>query len=112
MTTVITELPLYTDLIYRYGAPIEGQQKQFTFYWNDRAAQWHMDVRNEDQTVVVLGVPLVAEYPILADHPMQKDLLTGYFVLLPNIVGTPPDITSDSSIVPESFKFFYVYIKD
>lgn len=112
MSTVITELPLYTDRMYRYGAPIEGQQKQFTFYWNDRTSQWHMDIRNEDQTVVVLGVPLVAQYPMLADHPMEDQLLTGYFVLLPNIVGTPPDITSDLLVVPETFKLFYVYIKD
>lgn len=112
-TTVITELPLFADILpYRYGTPIEGQQKQFEFYWNSRAAQWHMNIRNEDQTVVVLGVPLVAEYPMLADHPMRDNLLTGYFVLLPSIVGTPPPITSDYTVVPESYKLFYVYIKD
>lgn len=112
-TTVITELPLYLDsLSYRYGAAIEGQQKQFEFYWNSRSAQWHMNIRNEDQTVVVLGVPLVAEYPMLADHPMRDQLLTGYFVMLPSIVGTPPSITSDSTVVPEYYKLLYVYIKD
>lgn len=110
--TVITELPLFTDLRYRYGAPIEGQQKQFTFYWNSRSRQWHMDILNEDQTPVVLGVPLVAQYPMLADHPMRDNLLTGYFVLLPTIVGTPPSITSSSSVVPEAYKLFYVYIKE
>ena len=112
-TTVITQLPLYADTDnYRYGATIEGQQKQFTFYWNYRTKSWHMDIRNEDQTEIVLGVALVAEYPMLADHPMQEFLLTGYFVLLPNIAGTPPPIDRDLTVIPETFSLFYVYIRD
>lgn len=111
-TTVITELPLFTDSIYRYGATIEGQQKQFTFYWNARTASWHMDIKNEDQTEVVSGVALVSEYPMLADHPMEQFLLSGYFVLLPAIAGTPPPLDSSLTVIPESYSLFYVYIRD
>lgn len=111
-TTTIVELPLYTDLIYRYGAAIEGQQKQFTFYWNNRVGLWHMDIRNEDQTVVVLGVPLIAEYPMLVDHPMLEYGLTGYFVLLPSITGEPPAFESAYTVVPENFKLYYNYVTD
>lgn len=111
-TTTIIELPLFTDPNYHYGATIEGQQKQFTFYWNYRTASWHMDLKNEDQTIIVSGVPLVAEYPMLADHPMQEFLLSGYFVLLPSIVGTPAPIASDLTVIPESYSLFYVYVQE
>lgn len=110
--TIITELPLFVDRSYRYGASIEGQQKQFEFYWNNRTASWHMNIKNEDQTIVVMGIALVADYPMLADHPMQEFLLSGYFVLLPAITGIPPALDSDISVVPEYYKLFYVYIRE
>jgi len=113
MNTIIIQLPLYSDtLLYRYGISIEGQAKQFTFYWNNRTASWHMDIRNEDQTVIVSGVPLVINYPMLADHPMEEFGLTGYFVLLCNIVGVPPAINSDYTVIPSFFTLCYVTITE
>lgn len=111
-STIITQMPLYTDLIYKYGATIEGQQKQFTFYWNSRKSSWQFDILNEDQTVVIQGIAIVAQYPILIDHPMADQSLSGYFVLLPNVSGDPPDITTDSSVVPELYELLYVYLTD
>lgn len=111
--TIITELPLYTDsLRYKYGTNIEGQSKQFEFYWNSRAASWHMDIRNEDQTVIVQGVPLVPNYPMLADHPMKDNLLSGYFILLSNVTNETPDVSRDSTVIPEFYTLMYVYLTE
>lgn len=111
MTTTIKELPLYDEPGgFLYGTDLEGQAKQLEFYWNSRSAQWHMNIRNEDQTEVVMGVALVADYPMLAEHPMEEFGLTGYFLLLSNVIGDPGDISASSSIVPQFFDLMYVYV--
>lgn len=111
MSTIITELPLFSDAErYVYGTNIENQSKQLEFYWNSRSSQWHMDIRNEDQTVVVQGVALVVEYPILVDHPMEEFGLTGYFLLLPNIVNDPPPPDAGLEVLPMYYDLFYVYL--
>lgn len=112
MLTVITDLPLYTETDYVYGTNLEGQSKQLHFYWNDRSGQWHMDIRNEDQTPVVLGVPLVINYPMLVDYPLESQGLTGYFILLSNAANTTPDVTSASSVIPQYFVLKYVYFTE
>lgn len=111
-TTTIIELPLYTDLLYRYGVTLEEEAKQLTYYWNSRCAQWHFDIHNEDQTVVVQGVPIVAQYPILVDYPLSEHGLTGYFMLLPINNSQTHKLNDKSSVMPESFVFTYNYISE
>lgn len=108
--TVYVELPLYQDEKYRYGISLEGVSWQFTFYWNGRAGQWHMDIRREDQTPLVLGQPLVSQYPMLVDYNLSESGLSGYFLLLPVNLGIVKNIAEDPSVVPEFFKLYYVYI--
>ena len=108
-TTVSIEMPLYSDLKYRYGLSLEGQSWQFTFYWNTRCSQWHMDLKQEDQTPVLLGYALVPQYPMTIDYSLEDVGLTGYFLLLPINATISNKITEESSIMPEFFNLFYVY---
>lgn len=110
--TVYIEMPLFTEEKYRYSLSLEGISWQFTFYWNGRAMQWHMDIRREDQTALVLGQPMVAQYPMLIDYNLEEQGLTGYFLLMPVNGAIDSQITQDSSIVPEFFRLFYVYITE
>lgn len=109
MSTVYVELPLYSDLKYRYGLSLEGQSWQFTFYWNTRCSQWHMDLRSEDQSPVILGYGLVPQYPMMVDYNLEDYGLSGYFLLLPINSTISNKITEESSIMPEFFSLFYVY---
>ncbi|CUR44316.1 virion structural protein [Pseudomonas phage VCM] len=109
MSTIYVELPLFTDAKYRYGLALEGQSWQFTFYWNTRCSQWHMDLRMEDQTPVVLGYALVPQYPMMVDYNLEDIGLTGYFILLPINATISNKITEESDIMPEFFSLFYVY---
>ncbi len=109
MSTVITELPLFSDPMYRYGTSIEDTSKQLTFYWNSRASTWHMDIHNEDQTLVVQGIALVAQYPLLADQRLEQYGMTGYFLLLPDNESQVPLLSESRAIMPDFFKLFYVY---
>ena len=110
--TTMINLPLYQDLIYRYGVTLEEEAKQFTFYWNSRCAQWHMDIHNEDRTVIVQGIPLVTQYPILADFPLENHGLTGYFMLLPINTSQVQTLDDSSQIMPQFFELFYIYITE
>lgn len=109
MTQTYIEMPLYSDLSYRYGLALEGQSWQFTFYWNTRCSQWHMDLRLEDQTPIVLGYALVPQYPMMTDYNLEDVGLTGSFVLLPINATISNKITESSSIMPEFFSLFYIY---
>lgn len=108
MPTAI-ELPLYTDLKYRYGIALEGQSYQFTFYWNTRGSQWHMDIKMEDQTPILLGCALVPQYPMLIDYNLEDIGLTGYFLLLPINATISNKITESSDTMPQFFNLFYIY---
>lgn len=107
--TILVEMPLYTDLKYRYGMSLQGQSLQFTFYWNARGAQWHMDMRMEDQTPIILGYALVPQYPMMVDYNLEDIGLTGYFLLLPVNATISNKITEESSVMPEFFSLFYTY---
>lgn len=111
-STVYIELPLFTEEKYRYGISLEGISWQFTFYWNGRAMQWHMDIRREDQTPLVLGVPIVTQYPMLVDYNLEEQGLTGYFLLMPVNVAVAEQLTQESSVMPEFFKLYYVYLSE
>lgn len=109
MTTNFISMPLYTDLTYRYSISLENISWQFKFYWVERAKQWHFDIRQEDQTPIILGYALVPQYPILEDVPLETYGLNGRFVLMPANVSVATSITQESSIMPEFFELLYMY---
>ncbi|UAV84547.1 hypothetical protein PHB09_051 [Pseudomonas phage PHB09] len=108
-STVYVEMPLYSDLKYRYATSLEGISWQLTFYWNSRCSQWHMDLRQEDQTPILLGYALVPQYPMCVDYNLEDYGLSGYFLLLPINSTIGSKITEGSSIMPEFFKLYYIY---
>lgn len=109
MTTNFVEMPLYSNLTYSYSLSLEGQSWNFKFYWVQRARQWHMDIRLENQTALILGYALVPQYPILEDFPLEGYGLSGRFVLMPVNLAVASAITQESSVMPEFFKLFYMY---
>lgn len=109
MTTNFTEMPLSSELAYRYSLSLEGTSFQFKFYWVQRAKQWHIDIRQEDQTAIVLGYALVPQFPILEDLPLELYGLTGRFVLMPVNIAVATSLSKESSVMPEFFKLYYMY---
>lgn len=106
--TTIT-LPLYSEKKYRYSTNIEGQSWQLTFRWNDRATQWHLDLHKEDQTPVLLGQSLVAQYPMFVDYVLEDFGLSGYFLLLPTNSSVANKLSDGHTIMPQFFSLQYVY---
>lgn len=110
--TIYVEIPLFSDENYRYGISLEGVSWQLAFNWNGRSGQWHMDIRREDQTPLVLGQALVAQYPMLVDYNLEESGMTGYFLLLPVNIEITTQINEDYTVMPEFFKLYYVYITE
>lgn len=111
-TTVFIEMPLFTDLNYRYSLPLEGVSLYFTFHWNERASQWHMDISLEDLTPILKGMALVPQYPMAVDYSLEEQGLTGYFALMPVSVAQSAQLGDSSGIMPQFFKLFYVHITE
>lgn len=103
-----TQVPLYQETLYRYNLNLEGAQRTFVFYWNEREGSWHFNLSNQDGTSVIKGQKLVAAYPMCADLQLDAYGLTGYFMLLPNNAETVVDPT-DSSVIPQFFRLDYIY---
>lgn len=108
MALVYTELPLYQDFYYRYAINLEGLQRNMNFYWNEREGAWFFDMTNLDGTSVIYGQKLVSQHPMLVDAPLESRGITGYFMLLPNNLATTTS-TTDSTVVPQFYKLFYIY---
>lgn len=112
MATVYVEMPLFTEDRYRYGITLEGVSWQFTFYWNSRINQWHMDIRREDQTPLILGVALVSQYPMLIDYNLEESGMTGYFLLMPVNISVIEQLHDSQDVMPTFFKLYYVYLTE
>lgn len=48
-----------SDNNYRIRVPISTAHYLFDVYWNVRDTAWYFDLRNDDETVIVLGVKIV-----------------------------------------------------
>lgn len=44
---------------YEFTTSIDSVPYQFRFRWNSRASAWFMDIREQDDTPIVLGVKVV-----------------------------------------------------
>lgn len=104
-----TELPLYSDASYQYNAAIENQSRAFKFSWNDRSCAWHLDIANEDGTVVVQGLRLVPSYPMLIDYQLDKFGITGYFLLMQENTGQNGSQNLLITDIPERYRLYYIY---
>lgn len=107
--TITTTLPLFTDSDYRYTANLQGQAFELRFQWNEKASRWHMSIRKQDRTPVILGLGLVAQFPMCADYTLEEFGLTGFFLILPVKVSRTLATTGERNNLAESFELFYIY---
>lgn len=108
--TIYVELPLYDEARFMYSVVLEGRSYILSYYWNQKARQWMMDVRLEDRTPIMLGQPLVAQYPMFVDYNLEENGMTGYFELLPVNLSIADRAGEERAMVPVFFRLYYVYI--
>jgi len=64
---------------YSMTVTLEGEVYRLVFRWNVRGAFWTMDVKEQDETVLLAGIKLVANWP-LTDRYVNPDLPPGDFM--------------------------------
>jgi hypothetical protein len=56
----ILELPIRSDLsAYSFQLELEGVLFNFYFYYNQRMDRWFMDIKEQDDTPVIMGIPML-----------------------------------------------------
>ena len=50
---------------YRQRTTLEGRDYVLSFRWNERSGRWYMDVSDQDEVPLAVGVKLVPSYPLL-----------------------------------------------
>ena len=112
MTTIVTQLPLSSDPAYRYAIALEGQARLLYFYWNARSMSWQLDIRNVDETPIILGVKLVANYPMLADYSLEGMNWRGILLLIPDNSEQVSRLSDEPGTMAQFYKLYHSYVKD
>jgi hypothetical protein len=50
---------------YRQRTTLDGRDYVLTIYWNERNGRWYMDIADQDDVPLAMGVKLVADLPLL-----------------------------------------------
>lgn len=79
---MIVEIPIRSDLDwYSLTAALDGADYRLAIWWNTRDERWYLSVSESDGTLIVAGVPMVVDYPLL-DRFAHEDLPTGVLMAL------------------------------
>lgn len=112
MTSIVTELPLFSDSYFEYSFPLENDTKIFTFRWNNRELAWYFDIKQEDLTPIIRGVKLVAYYPLLADFALAESGITGYLTLVDSGNYASNKLSELPENLPQYYRLFYTYVTE
>lgn len=79
----VLSMPLRSDVpAFEYEIELEGSTWRLGYVWNARASLWHMDVKAQDGTPLLLGLPLVVDFPLLLTYRSLLALPPGEFFLV------------------------------
>lgn len=67
---------------FQYETELDGTTYQLTFSWNARAGQWYLDVRDASGGDLVLGLPLVVDFPLLQTYRSVEGLPPGELLVV------------------------------
>lgn len=87
-------LPTRTDLDnYTVDVSLEGVTYQLTMQWNYRESAWYLTIADEAGEVLVGGIKLVIDYPLLtlAGHPDKPP--GQLYAIDTSKQGLPPGLT-------------------
>lgn len=69
---------------------------RFHFAWNDYAQMWTVDVCNNDNVDIVRGIPLVSNFPLLAQYRRHANIPPGELLaVVTDVNNTAPIGRSD-----------------
>lgn len=76
-------LPLRQDVpAFSYTVDLDGKAYQLSFMWNGRESLWHLGIATAAGAVVLLGLPLAVDFPLLFSMRSNKALPPGEFIVV------------------------------
>lgn len=94
----MAELQLYvrSDVpAFEYDVDLEGRTYHLALYWNPRAELWHMNIFTDARVPLVLGLPLVSNFPLLLSYRSILELPPGEMVMV-DLAGEGASATRDN----------------
>ena len=94
-------MPIRTDGYphFDFECELDGRSYVFEFIWNERATVWYMTIADSVGTVLLAGIPIVLDYPLISRFA-SDDLPPGEFQAVDTTgEGTPPTLEDFGSRV-------------
>ncbi len=75
-------IPTFQNRSARYAMDIElnGTIFHLRFHWNARENNWYMDIQDQDEINILMGIKLVVNYFLLAQYRAYINLPEGDFI--------------------------------
>lgn len=78
----IIEIPLRSDLDhYEFSVDLDGKAYLFEIIWNTRNETWFLTIKNDEDTPIVAGIPLLVNSNLIARFE-RDELPPGVLTLL------------------------------
>lgn len=79
---------------YRQKTNLEGREFLLSFSYNQRIDRWYLSIYDEEETPLLLGLKLVANWPLLRHYRYDTRLPPGELMALTTDGSTaPPTLT-------------------
>lgn len=78
-------IPFRDDASFHEQVQIDGQIYVFNFHWNSLNEFWVMDIYNRDEEPIIIGIKIVANYPLL--YPFAVDGMPEGEIICQNILN-------------------------
>lgn len=79
---------------YTLRTRLDGRDYNMRFAWNERAERWHLDIMTDTGELLVAGIKLVANWPLLRFYHSDSRLPPGELSVIdltPD--GSPPGLS-------------------
>lgn len=100
-------LPLESNPYYSYTFSLNKIAYNFTYRYSTRESCWYMDIKNNDNTPIIVSVKLVPNYPMLDGLSLGE--LSGDFYLFPLVQKNISKYISEPFNISEYFQLVYIY---
>lgn len=109
MTIRYTNMYLENNPYYSYTTTLEGVSYTITVRYSTRSKAWYLDVTTRDNIIVLAGIKLVPNFPILSNIVIPQ--LTGNFLLFPLQPANRSKLDTNPELIADYFGLVYYYNK-
>ncbi len=81
--------------LYRERVRLEDRDYVFRFDWSNREQRFYMSIKDQDEELLLLGIKIVANWGLLAQHHFNLALPPGELIAIDAETGGEPPTFND-----------------